>query len=346
MGMACLLAGIWGALVRLGWILPEEGAGPIVFHGQLMVCGFLGTLISLERAVALGRAWAYGAPLLSGVGALAIAAGYDWESVAPITAAGALVFVAASAVVVKRQPAAFTVTMAIGAASWLAGSLVWATGGVGLELVPWWMSFLILTIAGERLELSRFRPPSVWGRCSFMVAAALLACGTALTLIDLGMGLRVAGGGMLSLSLWLFRYDIARHTVRQSGLPRFTAVCLLSGYVWLGVAGCLALVYGAVPPKLAYDAFLHSVFVGFVFSMIFGHAPIILPAVLGVSVPYRPVFYLHLALLHLSIALRVGVDLAGWEAARPWGGLLNAVAVLAFLTATVASGLTARGRAN
>ena len=41
---------------------------------------------------------------------------------------------------------------------------------------------------------------------------------------------------------------------------------------------------------------------GFVFSMVFGHAPIIFPAVLRVAVPYHPVFYVPLALLHALAA--------------------------------------------
>ncbi|HRN65649.1 MAG TPA: hypothetical protein PLA98_12495, partial [Alicycliphilus sp.] len=36
--------------------------------GQIMVLGFLGTLISLERAQAIGRPWAYLAPALLAAG--------------------------------------------------------------------------------------------------------------------------------------------------------------------------------------------------------------------------------------------------------------------------------------
>lgn len=45
------------------------------FHGPLMVSGFLGNLIGLERAVAWKFRRAYGVPLLSGVGALALVLG-------------------------------------------------------------------------------------------------------------------------------------------------------------------------------------------------------------------------------------------------------------------------------
>ena len=89
--------------------------------------------------------------------------------------------------------------------------------------------------------------------------------------------------------------------------------------------------FGGVLAGPYYDALPHAVFVGFVFAMIFGHAPIIFPAVLGQTVAYHPLFYAPLWLLHLSLLLRLTGDLAGWPPGRQWGGLLNAVAVLLFL---------------
>lgn len=65
--------------------------------------------------------------------------------------------------------------------------------------------------------------------------------------------------------------------------------------------------------------------------MIFGHAPIIIPALLGVQIAYRPLFYLPLGLLHLSLGLRVAGDLLFWPVIRRWGGLLNETAILLFL---------------
>jgi hypothetical protein len=74
-GMASLLAGLWGGLVRLGVTLPATIPTLAKFHGALMICGFLGTVISLERAVAIGRWWAYTAPLLSAIGAIVLIIG-------------------------------------------------------------------------------------------------------------------------------------------------------------------------------------------------------------------------------------------------------------------------------
>jgi hypothetical protein len=73
---------------------------------------------------------------------------------------------------------------------------------------------------------------------------------------------RVLGAGLIALTLWLARYDIARRTVRQRGVTRFMAVCLLGGYVWLGVGSALAAVTGVAVPGLLDDAMLHAVFSG------------------------------------------------------------------------------------
>jgi len=138
----------------------------------------------------------------------------------------------------------------------------------------------------------------------------------------------------VALTAWLLKHDVARRTIRQPGLPRFIGACLLSGYVWLGVSGLLALRFGGMVAGPHYDAMLHTLFLGFVFAMIFGHAPIIFPAVLGKPISFRSTFYTHLVALHLSLSLRVIGDLMPWSSGRLWGGLLNAAVLLLFLANT------------
>jgi hypothetical protein len=62
---------------------------------------------------------------------------------------------------------------------------------------------------------------------------------------------------------------------------------------------------------------------------------VILPAVLGVPLRYSPFFYLHLTLLHASLGLRLAGDLLLQNPVRQWGGLLNEVAVVVFILATI-----------
>ena len=90
--------------------------------------------------------------------------------------------------------------------------------------------------------------------------------------------------------------------------------------------GAIALLIGGTAyGSAAWDAGLHAVMLGFVFSMVFGHAPIIVPAVTRAAVPYHWSFYLPLALLHLSLVLIVGFRLAGMAEWRQ-AGAANALA--------------------
>jgi hypothetical protein len=106
--------------------------------------------------------------------------------------------------------------------------------------------------------------------------------------------------------------------------------------VWYEVAGPLFLGMPLIA-GMAYDAVLHAVLLGFVFAMIFGHAPIIFPAVLGIRMEYRPRLYSHLVLLQASVLMRILCDLGGWWSGRQWAGLLNVCAVLLFLFNTALS---------
>jgi hypothetical protein len=177
-----LLGGLWAALVRVGWPLPNLPLPVAGQHGALMISGFLGTLISLERAVALQWRPACLPPLLSGLGMLGLILGL------PIEAGRALI----------------------------------TLGAFGL------------------------------------VAA---------------------------------QTDSSRH----------------------------------------YDVMLHSVLLGFVFSMIFGHAPIILPSLFVRPPVYSPMFYGPLAGLHLALAVRLLGDLGGLSGWRLWGGLFNVLTIPLFI---------------
>ncbi len=330
LGFASLIIGVGAGLLRLGWAVPLPATELAAFHGPLMISGFFGTVISLERAVALAQRWAYLGPLAAGAGGVALILGGAPALALSLLAMGSAVLLAGSVSVFLRQRALFTFTLAAGAASWLVGNLLWLAGFSIFEVVPWWAGFLVLTIAGERLELSRFLPPSPVAQRVFIGVLAGLTFGMAFQP-------QVFGAALLVLALWLLRQDIARRTVKDTGLTRFIAVCLLSGYAWLALAGAIMLAAGLAPGSAAYDAALHALMLGFVFSMVFGHAPIIFPAVLRVAVPYHPLFYAPLALLHLSLVVRLAGDLAGLADWRSLGGLLNALALAAFILNTIAA---------
>jgi hypothetical protein len=327
-GALSLLAGLWGGLVRLG--LPLPGSMPTLseFHGALMISGFLGTVISLERAVAIKHWWAYVAPALSAVGAVALIAGVPtFAGVVFLLAGIGLTF--NSGTVAARQPALFTVILTVGAACWVGGTLVWLSGAPAPQVAGWWLSFLVLTVAAERLELSRLLSPPRSSQVTFVLAIALIIVGAARGELA-GATAPFLGLGSLAATAWLVRHDIALRTVRLSGQPRFTAACLLAGYFWLGIAGILLLVAPPGTTVFSYDAVVHAVAIGFILSMIFGHAPIILPAVTGFRVRYNAALYVPLLLLHLSVLLRVAGDLFDSIEVRAMSGPLTIFAFAAY----------------
>ena len=130
LGMSSLVAGVWGGLLRVPAMLPlpVNHANWISFHGPLMVCGFLGTLITLERTVGLRSLWTYLVPLMTGVSAATIAAGVPGSWPHWTLSAGSVLFVAVSVRILFIQPALSNVVMAIGSVAWTGGNLLWMSG--------------------------------------------------------------------------------------------------------------------------------------------------------------------------------------------------------------------------
>jgi len=333
-----LILGVWGGLLRMGWNLPLVKAELIAFHGPLMVCGFLGTVISLERAVAINKLWAYLSPAFTALGAIAIFLGFPLQVGQLSILAGSLILLIIFISFLRIETSLYNSVMLTGVITWITGNVLWLFNFPLYHLIIWWMAFLLFTISGERLELSRLANLSKQSRNFFLISTLITIIGLVVGIINLDWGIRVFGAGLLSFTSWLVKYDIARRTVKNKGITRFIAACLLSGYFWLAVSGLIAFYSGQqVIGTLWYDAFLHSFFLGFTFSMIFGHAPVIFPAVLKVQMNYFSRFYIHLVFLHLSLFLRISGGLLNYPELIKLAGMLNAITLLVFLVNTVSS---------
>lgn len=334
MAIAALLAGLWAALLRLGWILPGGGANLSADHGPLMVSGFFGTLITLERAVAIGSVWAYSAPVLTGAGAVLLLAGVPGMPGPLLITFGSFALMLNFVPTLRPHNELFTVTMALGAVEWAVGNGLWMAGWPIPEIVSWWMAFLVLTIMGERMELSRLYGQSRAARPVFAIAMLLFVCGPALAMDRPQAGFAIFGAGMTAFGAWIGLFDVARKTVRSGGLPGFAAVNLMLGAFWLALSGAMRIGFPVALDFFQYDAVLHAVFLGFVFSMIFAHAPVIFPTIIERPLPFRRLYYIHVAALQLSLALRIADDLAASAPAWHWGATLNVVAIVMFLVDT------------
>jgi hypothetical protein len=332
-----LLGGLGSGLARLGWQMDPLSHSWILIHGPLMIGGFLGTLICLERAVALASRyrWSVAVPLINGVGAATLVLTHDATTARFLLTIGSLGLLVLFALILRLHPSRDMVIMAAGAACWLVGNILWLGGQTVYQVIHLWTAFLILTIVGERLELSRVRRPDSAGESLLTQMVAIYLVGVVVTLFNLDWGIRLLGIGGILMAAWLLHYDIARRTIYRQGLPRYIATCLLSGYIWLAIGGAIGIWKGSLYAGPDYAAMLHALLLGFVFSMIFGHAPIILSAITGLRVNYTPLFYGHLILLHTGLIYRTYGSLTRDFTAQRWGGLLNVIAILLFLTITI-----------
>ena len=340
-----LLAGITGGLLRAGVELPDmlEVAWPgraALGHAALMMSGFLGTVIGIERAVALKLRAAFAAPIASSAGGLCLLLGQPAAG-AWLGVAAALVFLGVNAVVVQRQRAAHTRLLVASAGAWLAGNLLFAVGFDSVGILPWWFAFLVMTIAAERLEMTRLmrRRPAAQGLLYAVLVALIL--GAALSSLLAVAGGVVYGAALVLLAFWLAVFDIARRTVFTHGLSRYMAVCLLGGYAWLAVAGAAWAVAALGGP--VRDVALHALGLGFIVSMVMGHAPVILPAVARVKLLFGTFFYVPLVALHASLVLRLGFGTLE-PSLRTAGAALNAAALALFALTVLGAALAWRIR--
>ena len=335
-----LVLGLNAGLLLLGLPMPIGAERLAELHAPLLVFGAIGALISLERAVALRTSWAYAAPALMTGGAL-IALTPAPPTTGPLmVVAGLAVHVWQYRAIWRRQPMTATTVQALGAITALVAAVAWSGGVPPSRLVPLLAVYLILTIVGERLELARLNAPGLAAERLLFVLALTLSAAAVVSLTVPTVAVPVAGVLLIALSAWLLQCDVARTTVRMSGLPRFVAACLLVGYVWLIVAGAGWVLGGARTEGAIYDATTHAIFLGFVVTMIMAHAPIILPAVLGVRIPYHAVLYVPVGLLHAALLARVVAgDAWGWIHALQTAGVTAAVAMMLYgvLTITVSA---------
>jgi len=327
--------GLWGGLTRLGFSSLPATSEIYLFHGAIMVGGFLGTLIGFERAVALDWNWPFFVPVSTVVGGAWIAGGGPpfWGAVS-ITL-GSIVMVAVFGFLYKIQPSDHGLGLMVGSVCWVIGNVLWLAGWQISELVYWWMGFLVLTIAAERLELNRLMKITGWKRFSFFLGFYGFIAGLVIHEFWPRPGLPVSGLSLAVLALWLARYDLARHTLYRGGEQGYSAWSMFVGYFWLIVGGIFLILFPLQQAGFYYDATIHAVFIGFVFSMIFGHALIIFPNVIGRSIPFRSVLFFPLVLLHGGLVLRIAGDLAGWMPGRIWGGAINGLAIVLFFVFVV-----------
>jgi hypothetical protein len=340
LAMLSLIAGLLAGLHRIGWQLQLSGVSPN--HGAIMVGGFLGTLIILEKIIPLKRKIVYAVPIISGASVVLFFIGQPVYSIVSLVLASAGLSIIFFIYWIREKSSIYLLMLA-GAICWLTGNLLLLIHNFYPISLPWWMAFVLLVITAERIELMKFLPVSDYQKLILMgmLLAFVIGC-----LISFhGVGNYVTSFSLVGISVWLMRHDVVGLNLKKTGLPRYVGVALLSGYFALLLSGIFLPLLTEQP--LGYDLLVHSFFIGFVFSMIFAHGPIILPGVLGLSLkPYHSIFFIWLALLHASWITRAISDITLDMQLRKYSGLISALAIIGyFLSLAVITNRSQRGKA-
>lgn len=342
-GVACflgaVLTGIWRLAATRGFPVPPV---PTEWppHGHWMVGGFLAVLIMVERMATLPPGWLVWVPFVYALGAVTVHTGWAVSRGAVILGFLGWTLHRVRAIRVYRAPekplievaALGLLTLAVMRPGGLTGRPDVALAGLGA---------IVGVIAVERLELllrgRAFGPRAVWaGLLGWMALLAGSVLWGPLPLPILGLATVLVMGGVLAhdaavrAAVRVFRGATGSGPGSLPPLYGFLTKALLLAYAWMGLGGALLAGWGALPPATAKDMVYHAVGLGFIFTMILAHAPVILPAVLG-GAPIRRAPVGLFWLFQGTTVLRLVGDVAVAKAPALWAwtgwptGLLHTV---------------------
>ncbi|SDD33024.1 hypothetical protein SAMN04488104_102452 [Algoriphagus faecimaris] len=316
-----LLLGISGGFIRVGSTLTTWGAEG---HGLYMVGGFLGTLISIERAMVMKQKIWLLVPFASGISTLFFLVGYS-EIGYSLLLLASLALTLIMHLQSLKHPKIQSYLLYIGAVLWFLGNFMAFFQDLIAAGTTWWIGFLLFTIVGERIELSEYLPVKDSIKIILLAFLALFFLG--LLIPFHGTAPYFLGVSTILIAIWLFRYDMARVSIRKSHQFKYIGLGLLIGYFWLLIFGLIVILLPSHP--LYYDLFLHSFFLGFVFSMIWAHAPIIFPLIFGIKEsPFHPILWIPWALFQLTLIGRILSSSMSWTDERKWMAIANGFGIL------------------
>ena len=325
-----LITGILGGWYRMGWeyALPAAAGS----HGLFMVGGFMGSVITLERMITMKKKWWLLFPALCALAVILGLVGQPFYMVLlqSIAALGIILFYFHH---LQHDRSNYWYILSLGAASWLIGNLYFLITDTIPFALPWWVGFILFTILGERLELTRFLPIS---KQKIQILYVLLALAFVSLLLPLhGAGQVLYPISLLGLTLWYATNDMALKSIKKPGYSRYLAVGVLTGYGWLAIHA-LTFAFFFREHSWGYDVFVHTFFLGFGFSMIWAHGPMILPAVLKVkNRPFHSILWVFWSLFQLTLLTRILTSLLELDQWRKLLGMLNGISMLLIFGAMV-----------
>ncbi|GBC85636.1 hypothetical protein HRbin11_02086 [bacterium HR11] len=352
-GVACflgaVLTGIWRLAATRGFpVPPVPAAWPP--HGHWMVGGFLAVLIMVERMTALPPGWLAWVPFVYAFGTLTVHMG--WAVARGAVILGLLGWTVHRLRAVRVYRASEKPLIEVAALGLLTLAVTQPGGLVGRpDAALAGLGAIASVIAVERLELllrgRTLGPRLAWaGLLGWMALLAGSVLWGPLPLPLLGWATALAMGAVLThdaavrAAVRVFRGGAGPATGGLPPLYGFLTKALLGAYAWIGLGAALIVGWDALPPATAKDMVYHAVGLGFIFTMILAHAPVILPAVFG-GAPVRRAPVALFWLFQTTTVLRLVGDAAVAKAPVLWAwtgwptGLLHTILFGLYMAALV-----------
>lgn len=314
------LAGLAGAFARSNIPFIATRFPLADAHGALMTFGFLGTAVCLERGVAFRAGsphkprWGFLAPVFGAFGTVAmillmariIPVTSVWQAIpGSLWALSMLMLSAVYVMIWRRQHSVSVLIQLLGSVAGMCGMSLWVRGLDAAALAPCWMVFLVLTIVGERLELAHVSFVGLYVEPTLIGSSVMTILALPVQLMVPAVGFPLLGIGMAVLLITMLMNDTAIKTWKYKGVTGFMGVCMLLGYVWALLASLVWIVGVYRLGGYWSDFSIHAFALGFAVSMVIAHVCVIVPSILRRQMPYSPVLWLPLILLHLGLLLRL-----------------------------------------
>ena len=331
-----LLSGIWAGWIRVGFDLP--GPGLATLHGPLMVGGFVGTLIGIERSFLSGNGKWWIIPALSGAAVAAWLLGFTREAPFLLTAASGLLAIMQAIHLWRSTDRLAGIVQLLGALCFLAGTLRLLLDPFMPAIVPFWMGFVLCFILATRLSVVTLKNTLT----RLAVRGGLLMYLASLAIPFHFQGNTFSGAGLMLIAFGMMITEIEHEPASRTAFDTYCLSGILTAWFWLLFAG-IGLIFWK-EHLYGYDATVHAFFAGFLFSMVFVHALGKAAVLAGLAQPpFHPFLFTWMLLLSLSLLLRIFCgDLLAMDLIKKWSGLLNGLAILGFLISLVALTLNRR----
>lgn len=181
------------------------------------------------------------------------------------------------------------------------------------------LSFPMIFILGERVELSKFTSTksstrrfeaafvaSIFAVASFLIALLLGSYEKETVVVSFGLVMLLVTL-LVVLSAEVSNFRMLAKSLQP--LQRYVSIHTRIAYAW-GFAGIIfGVIYFMSPFNFdLYDAFIHSLAVGFIGTMLLAHGPVILPSVTGRKLESSSISTAPLILLTFANVIRISGD--------------------------------------